>query len=58
MEVRVSVVSVVKWSAQRLVLSLVAKFVVSGDISLTEGELQGKQMLHCSDRYWTYKCII
>ena len=32
-------------------LSLVARFVVSGVISLTEGELQGKQMLHFSDRY-------
>ena len=48
------------WSPWRLVLSLVAKFVVSGVILLTECELQGKQMLHFSDRCWTYKhkCII
>ena len=32
-------------------LSLVAQFVVSGVIMLTESELQGKQMLHFSDRY-------
>jgi len=36
----------------------VAKFALSGVISLTEGELQGKQMLHISDRYWTYKCTV